>query len=68
MDDREKLPIVIKHWIGHNGEHVEEYRQWAEKAGKMGLERVKARITAAMEAITQANNRLTEALEELEAC
>lgn len=66
MDDREKLPIIIKHWIEHNLSHLEEHRSWAQKAGELGLERVTARITEAMEAIAQANGRLEEALEELE--
>jgi hypothetical protein len=67
MDDREKLPIIIRHWIGHNEEHVEEYRQWAEKAGEMGLHAVKARMTEAVKEIIQSNNLLQEALKELEA-
>jgi nickel/cobalt exporter len=67
MDDREKLPIIIKHWIEHNESHMEEYRQWAEKAGGLGLSAVKTRITDAMEAIIQSNGLLKEALKELEA-
>ena len=66
MDDRGKLSIIIKHWIGHNESHIEEYRQWAEKAGEMGLERVKARILKAMEEMAQSNSLLKEALKELE--
>ncbi|OGP54183.1 MAG: hypothetical protein A2Y65_00295 [Deltaproteobacteria bacterium RBG_13_52_11] len=57
---------MIKHWIGHNESHIEEYRQWAEKAGEMGLERVKARILKAMEEMAQSNSLLKEALKELE--
>lgn len=66
MDDREKLPIIIKHWIGHNESHMEEYRQWAEKAGELGLTAVKTRITEAMEAIIQSNDLFKEALKGLE--
>jgi hypothetical protein len=66
MDDREKLPIIIKHWIEHNESHIEEYRQWAEKAGAMGLDAVKARIAEAMDEIIRSNSRLGEALKELE--
>ena len=65
MDEREKLPIIIKHWIEHNESHMEEYRQWAEKAGEMGLDAVKARITEAMDEIIRSNSRLGEALKEL---
>lgn len=66
MDDREKLSIIIKHWIEHNESHIEEYRQWAKKAGEMNLAGVKARITAAMEAIIRSNSRLGEALKDLQ--
>ena len=65
MDDKEKLPIIIKHWIEHNESHIEEYRQWAEKAGEMGLAGIKARITEAMDEIIRANSSLEEALKEL---
>ena len=66
MDDREKLPIIIKHWIEHNESHIEEYRQWAQKAREMGLDAAKSRITEAMEAIEQSNSILKEAQKELE--
>lgn len=65
MDDREKMPIIIKHWIEHNESHIEEYRQWAGKAGEMGLDGIKARITKAMDDIIRSNSRLEEALKEL---
>ncbi len=67
MNDREKLPIIIKHWIEHNESHIEEYRQWAKKAGELDLAGVKAKITEAMEAIIRSNSLFREALEELEA-
>jgi hypothetical protein len=67
MDDREKLPIIIRHWIGHNEEHIEEYRQWAERADALGFAGVKARITEAVQEIMQSNNLLQEALKELAA-
>jgi nickel/cobalt exporter len=66
MDDKEKLPIIIKHWIEHNESHIEEYRQWARKAGEMDLGGVKARIAEAMEAIIQSNKLFKKALKELE--
>lgn len=67
MDERGKLPIIIKHWIEHNESHIGEYRQWAQKAGELNLKGVKARITEAMETMVQSNRRLEEALKELEA-
>jgi nickel/cobalt exporter len=66
MEDKEKLPIVIKHWIEHNESHIEEYRQWAEKAGEMGLDGIKAWITEAIKAMEQSDSILKEALKDLE--
>ena len=32
MDDiREKLKALLDYWIGHNGEHEKEFRDWAAK-------------------------------------
>ena len=67
MDDREKLPIIIEHWIEHNESHIEEYRQWAAKAGEMGLDGIKAWITEAIKAMEQSDSILKEALKDLEA-
>jgi hypothetical protein len=67
MDDKEKLPIIIEHWIEHNESHIAEYRQWAEKAGALGLKDVKARITEAVKEIIQSDNLLKEALRALNA-
>ena len=66
MEDKEKLPIVIKHWIEHNESHIEEYRQWAGKAGEMGLDGIKAWITKAIKAMEQSDSILKEALKDLE--
>jgi len=34
MNELEKLRILIPHWIEHNTEHSDEFREWAEKAGE----------------------------------
>jgi nickel/cobalt exporter len=67
MDEKDKLPIIIKHWIEHNESHIEEYRQWAEKAGEMGMDGIKTWITEAIKAMEQSDSILKEALKDLEA-
>ena len=37
-DIEEKLRILIDHWIEHNREHEEEFRDWAEKAASLSSE------------------------------
>jgi hypothetical protein len=66
VEDRDRLPIIIRHWIEHNKSHLEEYSRWGQRAGELGWERVKVNITGAMEKLSQSNSCLEEALKELE--
>ena len=60
MDDLQKLRILVPHWIEHNGEHAEEFREWAEKAGDVGGD-----VLAAADLLGQANRHLQTALDRL---
>ncbi len=62
MDQKNKLPVIIKHWIEHNESHMDEYKKWAQTAGELGLHSVKAEIEKAMEKISQSNQHLEMAL------
>jgi len=62
---REKIPLLIQHWIEHNESHGEEYRRWADIAREEGLERVEALILEAADRIRSANEKLKEALKDL---
>jgi len=62
---REKIPVLIRHWIEHNESHGEEYRRWADIAREEGLERVESLILEAADRIRSANEKLKEALEDL---
>ena len=61
MDEMQKLSIVIEHWIEHNQSHTGEYRRWAERAGELGLEPVKAEIEEAIRMLAQSNRHLEKA-------
>jgi hypothetical protein len=61
MDQKKKLSVVIEHWIEHNESHRGEYRKWAQTAGELGLDSVKAEIEEAIEKISQANQHLSKA-------
>ena len=67
MEDREKLIILLKHWIEHNKEHSEEFREWAEKAGGFGEGSVRDNILKAAEQLEDASGFLAMALEKLTA-
>ncbi|HIC90059.1 MAG TPA: hypothetical protein EYP04_11755 [Anaerolineae bacterium] len=60
MNERDKLRVLLPHWIEHNAEHADEFRRWAEQAGE-----AKSDILAAAEQMQQVNARLTSALEKL---
>ena len=62
MDQRKKLSVVIEHWIEHNEAHMGEYKKWAQTAGELGLDSVKAEIEEAMEKLTQSSSHLEKAL------
>ena len=60
MEEKDKLRILIPHWIAHNTEHANEFRDWAT-LNKM----VSADILAAADSIVLANESLLSALEKL---
>ena len=60
MDEIQKLRVLLPHWIEHNGEHAQEFREYAERSGE-----TKDRLLAAAQLLEEANARLREALVEL---
>lgn len=65
-DKLAKLHILLPHWIGHNEEHAESFREWAGEAREMGLEKVARRIEEAVERMEACNEALSAALKALE--
>ncbi len=66
MEQKKKLSVVIEHWIEHNQSHEGEYKKWAQTAGELGLDSVKAEIEEAVKKISEANRHLAEALKRVE--
>lgn len=62
MDQKKKLSVVIEHWIEHNESHKGEYKKWAQTAGELGFDSVRAEIEKAMEKISQSSEHLERAL------
>jgi hypothetical protein len=62
MDQQKKLFVVIEHWIEHNESHMGEYKKWAQTAGELGLDSVKAEIEEAVGKLSQSNQHLEKAL------
>ncbi|MFP5212796.1 MAG: hypothetical protein ACLGPL_05400 [Acidobacteriota bacterium] len=40
LTESERFIRMVEHWIHHNIEHAESYRDWADKARGMGREEV----------------------------
>lgn len=66
MDERQKLSVVINHWIEHNQNHMGEYQRWAQKADELGLEMAKGEIESAIGLLFQLNSHLEKALTVIE--
>ncbi len=63
--EMEKLKILLDHWIEHNKEHGEEFREWAEKARALGEAVVQQDMLDAAQHMNKASESLLKALEEL---
>lgn len=60
MDDRQKLKVLIPHWIEHNQEHAQEFLRFVESAGEAAAD-----LQAASERMDLVNQALSSALEKL---
>jgi hypothetical protein len=58
--DREKLRVMLPHWIEHNQAHAEEFQVWEAKAPEIGKQ-----ISAAVMHLKEANQWLQRALDQL---
>ncbi len=66
-DEKEKLKTLLKYWIEHNQEHSEEFKEWAEKADKMGEAEVGGEILQAVGNMDKVTEILSNILRKLEA-
>ncbi len=58
--EKDKLRILLPHWIDHNAGHAAEFREWAEKAGE-----AKQHILDAAGQMESANSALEAALKQM---
>jgi hypothetical protein len=63
--DRDKLRVLLPHWIEHNAEHAAEFRNWAQKARAAGWEEVAEEIETAAKELGWVNEALSAALDKL---
>ncbi|MBT9159726.1 MAG: hypothetical protein AAGB97_02750 [Dehalococcoidia bacterium] len=65
MDEREKLRVLVDHWIEHNRDHAEEFQEWARRARDFAKEAAGDNILKAVGRLEEANEFLLRAAEEL---
>jgi hypothetical protein len=65
MRDQDKLRVMLVFWMGHNLEHAEEFRKWAQRAEAFGEKEVASKLEAAAEEMILPNSSLQSALDML---
>jgi hypothetical protein len=63
LDDLSKLAVLLPHWMEHNTEHANDFREWADRAEQAGQPEVAQHIRVAADALGQADIALSAALE-----
>ena len=62
LTDADKLAKLLEHWIGHNGDHVANYRDWSRRAAAMGQQEAAELLEEAAEATTSVSRIFEKAL------
>ena len=62
----EKMIKRLEHWLHHNDDHAETYRQWAQLARDGGMPDVGASIESAADMTRSINEKLQAALTRLQ--
>ena len=58
MNDMQKLKVLLAHWVEHNREHADAFRQWAQRAEEYGSEEVASTLQTAAQEMKSLNERL----------
>jgi len=65
MNEKDKLKILLDHWVEHNDHHCEEFTKWAKRARDLGMLEISADIKHAVEQMKAANRYLLGAVQRL---
>lgn len=61
LSTREKLDVLLAHWVDHNDSHKDNYYSWAKKAEDAGLDAIAARLKQAGDLSEQVTQQLKQA-------
>lgn len=62
MENKEKVRVLLQHWIDHNTGHAEEFSKWQKISAEEGQSEVAENISEAIALMEKANESLTKAL------
>jgi hypothetical protein len=65
MDSIDKLRVLLKHWIDHNGGHVDEFGKWREIMIGEKQAKVAESLSRAMQQMDEVSATLQKTLDEL---
>jgi len=65
-EEAARLKTLLNYWIGHNREHSQEFREWAEKVKALGAAKVSEDMLQAVREMDKASECLLRALRNLE--
>ena len=61
----QKMVKLLDHWVKHNNDHAQTYRDWAEKANRNKLLEVESLLNDAAEMTLQINEKFRAAIREV---
>lgn len=59
--EEEIFKVFLAHWINHTGDHIEGYREWADKLTGTSKDAVAQEIFLAIEKMQAAQKKIMEA-------
>ena len=65
MDSIEKLRVLLKHWIDHNGGHVEEFDKWRSTMTDENRDSMADALNRAITQMDEVSATLQAALDEI---
>ncbi len=65
MSTKEKLDVLLSHWVDHNDSHKDNFYSWAKKAEQAGLEEIASHLKQAGDLSEKVTVQLKRAQEEL---
>jgi hypothetical protein len=64
MESKDKLRVLLKHWIDHNSGHVEEFAKWREIMAEERQDKVAESLRRAMQQMDEVSATLQKTLDE----